>query len=105
VQYLTLQVRPDDSLASALLLALHLDRRKPLLEAFLTELDIPNEAGLIDEDHDLRTPEPERLAAAASTVYRAHAEDEVDLYLASLVAMDRDVWGGLLPLLRERAGA
>jgi len=105
VKYLVTQVRPDDSLASSLLLALHLGRRRPLLRNFLTQLGIPHEDGLIRDDHDLRSPESARLAAAAKSAYRDHAEDEVDLYLASLLAMDGDVWGGLLPVLRGRAGA
>ncbi len=105
VQYLIGQVRPDDSLASSLLLALHLDRRRPLLEQFLTRLGIPNEDGLIRDDHDLRPPESGLLAQAAEGAYQDHAEADVDLYLASLLAMDGDVWRGLVPVLRGRAGA
>ncbi len=45
VQYLVGRVRPDDALASSLLLAMHLDHRRSLLEAFLDAA---------------RDPEPER---------------------------------------------
>jgi len=105
IGYLVTQVRPDDSLASSLLLALHLDRRRPLLRSFLTQLGIPHEDGLIRDDHDLHPPETERLEAAASGAYRDHPEDEVDLYLASLLAMDGEAWGGLRCVLRGRASA
>jgi hypothetical protein len=105
VQYLVSQVRPDDSLASSLLLALHLEHRRPLLERFLTRLDIPNEEGLIRDDHDLHAPATDRLAEAAASVYQEHAQADVDLYLASLLAMDGEVWGGIAEVLRGRAGA
>lgn len=105
VQYLVGRVRPDDALASSLLLAMHLDHRRSLLEAFLTLLEIPNQNGLIRDDHDLRPPEAGRLAGAVEALYGSHAADEVDLYLASLVAMDPHAWSGLVPILRARAAA
>jgi len=105
VQYLVARVRPDDTLASSLLLALHLDLRRPLLEAFLTLLEIPNDEGLIREDHELRPPERARLVSAAERLYLDHAAEEVDLYLASLVALDREIWSGLVPVLHARIAA
>jgi hypothetical protein len=105
VQHLVAGVRTDDALASALLLALHLEHRRPLLEAFLTGLGIPNDGGLIRDDHDLHPPETERLAREVDALYASHAPEDVDLYLASLVALDPAVWGDLVPILRRRAGA
>ena len=46
-------MRPDDSLATSLLLALHLGRRQPLLSAFLDRMGIPHDEGMIDPDHEL----------------------------------------------------
>ena len=50
VDYLVRAVRPDDSLARSLLLALHLTQRTELLEAFLDSLGVPQSGGVIDDD-------------------------------------------------------
>ena len=103
--YLARAVRPDDSLASALLLALHVDQRAPLLSTFLDHLGIPHEGGMISEDHELTAPPPEKLREAVDALYAQHDAAEVELYLSSLLAMDSDTWGGLAGMLRERASA
>ena len=101
--YLARLVRPNDRLASSLLLAFHLKLRRPLLGTFLDALGIPHRDGLISDDHGLGAPEPAALARAASTLFVEHAAEEVETYLAALLAMDPDVWGGLAKLLHERA--
>jgi len=101
VSHLLKSVRPDDSLASSLLLALHVGGRRALLETFLTELGIPHEAGIIDGDHELATPDPDRLATAVSRLYESFPEKEVTVYLTTLLAMDPTAWSGI-PRLLER---
>lgn len=101
IAYLSRAVRPDDSLAYSLLMALHLVERKELLQAFLGELGIPQQEGLIEEGHDLKPPAAERLAQAVEQVYASFPVQDVSLYLTSLVAMDRATWTGLAELIRQ----
>ena len=105
VGYLARQVRPDDMLAGSLLLALHLGERRPLLTTFLDALEIPHEDGVIDEDHDLAPPEEGPLKAAVGTLDEHYPTGAVDIYLATLLALDPDTWGPLRPVLGARAGA
>lgn len=99
VDYFVRRVRPDNSLASTLLTTLHLARRRPLLGAFLDALEVPNDDGLIPPGHE---PEPfagDRLGSAVDSLRGRFEAPDVDLYLATLLALDPDVWGGLKPLL------
>ena len=103
VGYLLKAVHPDDGLAATLLLALHLGERRPLLGAFLDQLEIPNKDGLIDERYDPEAPEEGKLKAATDHLYENFESDQVDVYLASLLAMDPDAWEGLEGILAARA--
>jgi hypothetical protein len=104
VGYLARAVRPDENLASALLMALHLAERRELLSAFLDELGIPHAEGLIKEGHELAAPAPDGLDRAVARLRERFGEDDVELYLASLLAMDPGTWGGLAAHLRRPAG-
>ena len=99
IDYLVRVVRPDDNLASALLMALHLGCRQALLRCFLDELQIPNENGLIASGHEVSPLDTERLGPAVGTLRARFAKTEVALYLASLLVLDPDVWGGLTEIL------
>ena len=101
IGYLVRAVRPDDSLATSLLLALHLDRRRPLLGRFLDRLGIPQEDGMIDPDYDVEPPDVDRLREAAAGLREEFPAAEVDLYLRSLLAMEPETWSGLAELLGE----
>ena len=100
VQYVARSIRPTDSLAGSLLLALHLEQRRAMLSAFLDALKIPHEEGLIAEDHDMKPPSAAMLAKAAKSLGAQFAAEEVDLYLATLFVLDRETWAGLEPLLK-----
>ena len=100
INYLVRVVRPDDGLASSLLLALHLGRRQELLRTFLDELQIPNEDGLITADHDVGPVATETLQLAVGKLRERFDGAEVDLYLASLLVLDPHTWGGLTRILR-----
>jgi len=102
IAYLATAVRPDEMLASSLLLALHLGSRRPMLAAFLDALGIAHDQGVIAEGADLTPPDPARLSAAARTLFETFPEDEVTLYLRVLMAMDEEMWGGLAETLRGR---
>jgi len=102
IAYLATAVRPDEILASSLLLALHLAHRRPMLAAFLDALEIPHDNGLIAEDADMTPPDAKRLSAAARTLYEKFPEDEVSLYLKVLLAMDGEMWGGLAETVEAR---
>jgi hypothetical protein len=104
VDYLLRAVRPDDSLARSLLLALHLGQRKPILESFLDALEIPHEGGMIDENFDLEPPDAARLTGAVEKLRAGFPDDEVEIYLASLLAMDPETWASLAELDRGAVG-
>jgi hypothetical protein len=103
--YLARAVQPADSLAGSLLLALHLEERRSLLAAFLDALAIPHENGMIAEDHDLQPPGKDALARAAEALDARFPAREVDVYLASLLALDHGSWDGLGDVLEARRSA
>ena len=104
VDYFLRRVHPDNTLASTLLTTLHLARRRALLRVFLDALDVPHDDGLIPPDHEPEPVAAARLALAVDTIRGRFDAPDVDVYLASLLAIDPDVWSGLRPLLEpERA--
>ena len=102
VDYLTRAVRPDDSLAGALLLALHLNERRGMLGAFLDRIGIPQQNGVIDSDAAPDAPDGETLAAAAEVLRRSYPAPHIELYLASLLALDPVFWNGLADIVWPR---
>jgi hypothetical protein len=101
VDYLARVVRPDDALASSLLMALHFCCRQELLVSFLNALQIPNKSGLIAEDYKLEAVAVATLEPAVGRLRKNFNGADVDIYLASLLALDPEVWGGLGELFRE----
>jgi hypothetical protein len=95
VAYLIRAAQPDDSLATALLRALHLSQRSEMLGVFLDELGIPQQGGVIDTDEELDAPGGEELVAAVGALRGSYPAEEVDLYLAALLFMEPDFWSGL----------
>ena len=107
VEYLVRAVRPDDSLGSSLLLALHMEHRRPMLAAFLDALDVPNDNGVIADGGKVAPQPAERLAAATRRLVGEFPAEDIEVYLASLLAMDPDTWGALaevLTSLRDGSG-
>jgi hypothetical protein len=103
VHYLTRAVHPDDSLAGALLRALHISCRREILAAFLDALGIPQQDGVIDTEGELEPPETGELLAAAGELRERYPSAHVDLYLAALFTMDPDFWAGLTDVVRPGA--
>jgi hypothetical protein len=95
IGYLAQAVRPADSLAASLLLALHLEHRRPILGTFLDVLGIKHDNGLITDDNEVEPPSSEALREAAAKLYEIYPREEVTLYLNSLLAVDPVTWGGL----------
>jgi len=104
IDYLARAVRPDDSLASSLLRSLHLAQRRELLAAFLDAVGVPQENGVIEGDTEIELPEPERLAQAIAGLRERFPPEEVELYIACLLAMDPDSWAALADVVRPDAG-
>jgi hypothetical protein len=98
--YVARSIRPTDSLAGSLLLALHLEQRRDMLGSFLEALKIPHDNGLIAEDHDMKPPTAAALAKAAKVLRDKFPAGDVELYLATLYVLDRMTWAGLAPLLK-----
>ena len=90
--------RVSESLAGRLLVVYHLARQRAMLEAFLDQLGIAHEQGLIAEEA-AHTPEPAALQAAADTLRARFPAEDVRLYLRTLAAQDPETWGGLLPIV------
>jgi hypothetical protein len=101
VEYLVRAARPDDSLSSSLLLALHMEHRRPMLAAFLDALGIPNENGAIADGSTLAPQAEESLGSAARLLLEGFPAEEVEVYLASLLAMDPDTWGALAGVMER----
>jgi hypothetical protein len=91
-QYLARSVRPTDSLAGSLLLALHLEQRRPMLSAFLDALGIPHTDGLINEDYNLKPPAAAAVKKAAKLLSESFPAADVQLYLATLHTLDPETW-------------
>jgi hypothetical protein len=96
-------VRPDDMLAGALLRALHVVHRKTMLSAFLDDLGIPHHDGVIEEHHEVSPPDPASLERAVQDLAGRFPRDEVELYLATLAAVDPETWSGVPPILGAMA--
>jgi hypothetical protein len=82
-----------------------MEHRRPMLAAFLDHLGIDHEDGAIRDGSHL-APQPEdRLSAAAERLFGTFPAEEVEVYLASLLALDPDTWGALAAVLEKRRAA
>lgn len=97
--YLARSFRPTETLAGSMLLALHLEKRRDMLAAFLDALGVPHVNGLIADDHDLKPPTRVALQKAAKALSGAFPADQVELYLATLYILDRITWADLATVL------
>jgi hypothetical protein len=93
-RYLVTMPNVTDLVAARLLVVYHLEHQRPMMGAFLDALGIKHENGLI-EDEGMEAPDAERLKAAAATLAKSYAAEDVALYLSTLLWQDPDTWGGL----------
>jgi hypothetical protein len=93
---------PPESLADALLVALHVGERRGLLTDFLDAAGIPHEEGLIAEDAELpELGEAATSAALAALRAKGHADSAIRVYWNALWLQDRVRWAALEPLAAE----
>lgn len=88
-------------LAAQLMVAYHFANQRGMMQLFLDSLDVPNDAGLIKEDHELSAPSAEKLSAAVKALREHHPAEDVYLYLATLHSQNEAVWSGLATHLDE----
>lgn len=93
--------QPPDALAEALLVALHLEERRPLLAAFLDALAIPHDEGVIAEEVEIAPVTPERARAALAALRSAHPAAAIRVYWNALWLQDRERWAGLAAVADE----
>lgn len=94
VRYLAGLPTISDSIVARALVAYHLEHQRPMMSAFLDNLGIAHENGLIAEE-TVAKPAAEKLAAAAQELAARFPADHVSLYLGTLVSQDPETWGGL----------
>jgi len=87
---------PGEPLAASLLVALHLEARRPLLAAFLDAIGLPHEDGVLKEEADTLGPiTAEKARAGVAAVRAAFPPDQVKTYLNTLWLQDPDRWQAL----------
>lgn len=82
-----------DTLAGRALILYHLAEHRPMMGAFLDELGIKHEQGLIEEE--AVKPALEKLAPAAAALAKKFSAEDVALYFNTLLCQDPETWGGL----------
>jgi hypothetical protein len=87
----------SDLLIGRLLISYHLSEQRPMMAAFLDQLGIKHEEGLITEEN-VPAQDPAALAAAARTLVQTYPPADVALYLATLITQDPESWSGLAGL-------
>ena len=102
VKYLSTLPTISDAIVARALVSYHLERQRPMMSAFLDELGITHENGLI-ADETVPAPSPETLSAAARSLAGKFPVEDVRLYFATLVSQDPDTWGGLVDELQQEA--
>ena len=96
-QYLARLPNVPDTVAARALVNYHLERQRSMMGAFLDALGVEHENGLINDETVVK-PESDRLRAAASAIADQYPQEEVALYLSTLVSQDPGTWGELADL-------
>jgi hypothetical protein len=86
---------PGESLASSLLIGLHLSERRALLATFLDAIGLPHEDGVLKEDDAGAPLDEEKARAAVRALAAAHPRAQVETYLNTLWLQDPERWGVL----------
>jgi hypothetical protein len=82
-----------DAVAGRALVVYHLAEQRAMMGAFLDALGIPHEQGLIQED--AASPDPAKLDPAVAVLRSQFPDDDVRIYLMTLLCQDPGTWGGL----------
>ena len=94
IKYLVRLPTISDSIVARALVAYHLEKQRPMMAAFLDELGIAHEDGLIAEE-TVAKPDADKLAAAADALRGKFPPEDVSLYFSTLVSQDPETWGAL----------
>ena len=89
---------PGETVASFLLVALHLGERRALLRAFLDALGLPHEDGVLKEEADNVTIDDEKIGAAVRQMAGQFPRPQVEVYLNTLWLQDPERWDVLTKL-------
>jgi hypothetical protein len=92
---LGLVLDPGELLASSMLVALHLQHRRPLLRAFLDAAGLPHEDGVLKDDEVSPSPLSEEAAKRAVAALAAFPRHEAVTYLNTLWLQDPERWAAL----------
>ena len=96
-RYLTTLPAVSETVAARALVNYHLERQRPMMGAFLDSLGITHEDGLISEEN-VAKPDAGQLRTAAAALSTTFPQEDVSLYLSTLVSQDPDTWGALAEL-------
>ena len=94
-RYLAQLPTVSDAIAARALVSYHLERQRPMMGAFLDQLGIAHENGLISDENVAR-PDAARLKTAVDHLSANYPADDVSLYLATLVSQDPETWEALI---------
>ena len=92
---------PGEGVAASLVVALHLDERRPLLASFLDSVGLPHKNGILEEEGP---PEPLAEAVArqgVQSLLKQFPPSQVWTYLNALWLQDPDRWQVLERLSEE----
>jgi hypothetical protein len=93
----------SDAIAARALVSYHLERRRPMMGAFLDLLGITHENGLIS-DENVAKPDATKVKDAAKQLASSYPAEEVSLYLATLVSQDPETWEALVDVIEPAQG-
>lgn len=94
-RYLAQLPTVSDAIAARALVSYHLERQRPMMAAFLDQLGIAHENGLISEEN-VAKPDADKVKDAVKHLSANYPADDVSLYLATLVSQDPDTWEALV---------
>ena len=89
---------PGEPVAAALLVALHLGVRRPMLATFLDAIGLPHEEGLLKEEADAAALDDTKLRAGLEALKARFTAHEIRTYLNTLWLQDPDRWDALRAL-------
>lgn len=92
--YLAILPIPQD-LVGQLMVSYHFAHQRPLMAAFLNELGIANENGVISDAAEVKPPERQALDAAVKTIAAQFPDEDVQIYFRTLQAQNPETWSGL----------
>ena len=93
-KYLAALPTLSEAIAARALVNYHLERRRPMMAAFLDLLGIAHDNGLISDENVVK-PDAARVKEAAAALAAKFPREDVSLYFATLVSQDPDTWDAL----------